>query len=179
MLSRASALLVIIDIQENLYKAMLDKENFLVNALKIIKGANVFSLPIIVTEQIPEKLGTTLPAITQALKNSETISKDSFSCWGNNHFQERIKALGRRDIIILGIESHVCVYQTAIDLLDNGYNVHVAVDAVSSRTKENCAIGIEAMKSAGAHITSAEMLIFELLRSAGDAKFKDIYKIVK
>jgi nicotinamidase-related amidase len=179
MLSRASAVLVIIDIQVSLYQAMQNRESILVNALKIIKGANVFSLPIIVTEQIPEKLGQTIPAITQALENSETISKDSFSCWGNNHFQERIKAFGRRDIIILGIESHVCVYQTAINLMENGYSVHVARDAVSSRTKENCAIGIEAMKSAGAHITSAEMLLFEFLRSAGDAKFKDIYKIVK
>jgi nicotinamidase-related amidase len=179
MLNRTSTALVIIDIQVNLYKAMQEKESILVNALKLIKGANVFGIPIIVTEQIPEKLGATLPAVIEVLESSETISKDSFSCWGNNHFQERIKALGRHDIIILGIESHVCVYQTAIDLMGNGYKVHVAGDAVSSRTIENCAIGIEAMKNAGAHITSAEMLIFELLRSAGDAKFKDIYKIVK
>jgi len=179
MLNRASAVLIVIDIQGSLFQAMQDKENLLINALKVIKGAKVFNLPIIVTEQIPEKLGPTLPVLTEELDGCETISKDSFSCWGNNFFQERLKSLSRREVIILGIESHVCVYQTASDLMQNGFNVSVVADAVSSRTKENSAIGIEAMKSAGAHITSTEMVLFELLRSAGDAKFKDIYKIVK
>jgi hypothetical protein len=86
MLSRASAVLIVVDIQGNLFQAMQDKENLLVNALKIIKGTKVFNLPIIVTEQIPEKLGKTIPQIAQELDGSETISKDSFSCWGNNHF---------------------------------------------------------------------------------------------
>jgi nicotinamidase-related amidase len=179
MLSRTSAALIVIDIQGNLFQAMQDKENLLAQAMKVIKGTNVFNLPIIVTEQTPEKLGKTLPQIAQELNNSEVIGKETFSCWGNNHFREKLATFSRREVIVMGIESHVCVYQTAVDLMKNGYSVHVVTDAVSSRTKENSAIGLAAMKSAGAHLTSAEMVLFELLRSAGDAKFKEIYKIVK
>jgi nicotinamidase-related amidase len=179
MLSRESALLIVIDIQGNLFEVMQSKEVLLVNALKVIKGAKIFNLPIIATEQIPEKLGQTLPLLAQELAGSAIISKESFSCWEDSHFKEKIESFGRKAIIILGIECHVCVYQTASDLIHHGYDVYVVADAVSSRTKENSDIGIEAMKDSGAHITSSEMLLFELLRSAGDAKFKEIYKLVK
>ena len=179
MLSRESAVLIVIDIQGNLFEAMKGKEKLLANALKVIKGAKIFNLPIIATEQIPQKLGQTIPILAQELAGSATISKESFSCWGNSQFKEKLESFGRREIIILGIECHVCVYQTAIDLIKHGFDVHVVTDAVSSRTKENCNIGIEAMKDSGAHLTSTEMLLFELLGSANDAKFKEIYKLVK
>jgi nicotinamidase-related amidase len=179
MISRSEAVLIVIDIQGSLFQAMQDKENLLVNTVKVIRGAKVFSLPIIVTEQIPEKLGQTMPALAQELNGIERIGKISFSCWENNDFRKKLELSGRRKAIIMGIESHVCVYQTAIDLIDNGYSVHVVADAVSSRTKENCDIGLNAMKSAGVHLTCAEMILFELLRTAGDAQFKDIHKIVK
>jgi len=179
MINRSAAVLIVVDIQGNLFQAMQDKENLLANTAKVIKGAKIFNLPIIVTEQIPEKLGQTIPAIAQELTGVETIDKESFSCWGNNKFQEKLKSISRRKAIIMGIECHVCVYQTVIDLIDNGYSVHVVADAVSSRTKENRDIGLAAMKNAGAHLTSTEMVLFELLHSAGDAKFKEIYKIVK
>ncbi|MGV8058718.1 MAG: hydrolase [Smithellaceae bacterium] len=179
MISRSSAALLVIDIQGSLYQAMQDKENLLINAVKVIKGARVFNLPIIVTEQIPEKLGQTVSAIDQELNGIETIGKESFSCWENDIFREKLESFSRREVIIMGIESHVCVYQTSVDLITNGYSVHVVADAVSSRKKENSDIGLNAMKSAGAHLTCAEMILFELLRSAGDAKFKEIHKIVK
>jgi len=179
MLSRSSAALVVIDFQDKLFQAMHDKENLLVNAARVIRGAKIFDLPLIVTEQIPEKLGQTIPEVVRERGDGERIAKESFSCWGNDRFQERVKILNRRDIIIIGIESHICVYQTTVDLLENGYNVHIAADAVSSRTRENSDIGLAAMKSCGARITSAEMLLFEILRSAGNAGFKDIQKIVK
>ncbi|NTW07422.1 MAG: hydrolase [Syntrophaceae bacterium] len=179
MLSRSSAALVVIDFQDKLFQAMHDKENLLVNAAKVIKGARVFDLPLIVTEQIPEKLGQTIPDVIRELGGIERIAKESFSCWGNDRFQEQVKLLDRRDIIIIGIESHICVYQTTVDLLDNGYNVHIVADAVSSRTKENSDIGLAAMRSAGARITGTEMVLFEILRAAGNAGFKDIQKIVK
>ncbi len=179
MISRSDSILVVIDIQGNLYQAMQDKENLLINAAKVIRGAKIFNLPIIVTEQIPEKLGQTIPDLARELNGIESIGKESFSCWGNKRFRENLESLGRSKVIILGIESHVCVYQTTVDLIDNGYNVSVVADAVSSRTKENSDIGLAAMRSASAKITSAEMVLFELLRSAGDAQFKDISKIVK
>lgn len=179
MISRNSAALIVIDIQGSLFQAMQNKENLLISAVKVVKGAKVFNLPIIVTEQIPEKLGQTVTALAQETDGTETIGKECFSCWENDFFREKLASFRRRDIIIIGIESHVCVYQTAVDLIDNGYSVHVVADCVSSRTKENSDIGLAAMESAGAYITSAEMVLFELLRSAGDAKFKEIHKIVK
>ena len=179
MLSRESAILIVIDIQGNLFEAMQGKEDLLTNASKVIKGAKIFSLPIIVTEQIPEKLGQTLPILSQELAGSATISKECFSCWGNSQFKEKLESFGRREVIIIGIECHVCVYQTAMDLIKHDFDVHVVTDAVSSRTKENSDIGIEAMKNSGAHLTSTEMLLFELLGSANNAKFKEIYKLVK
>jgi nicotinamidase-related amidase len=179
MLSRTNAVLVVIDIQGNLAQAMHDKENLFTNSIKLIQGFEAFNLPIIVTEQIPQKLGKTLPVISQELDGIEPIAKETFSCWDDRNFIKQLKALSRKHIVLAGIECHVCVYQTALDLISNGYNVHLVTDAVSSRTPENRQVGIEAMKSAGAHITSTEMVLFELLRTAADPKFKEIFKIVK
>jgi nicotinamidase-related amidase len=179
MLSRAAAVLVIIDIQGNLAQAMYDKENLFTNAVKLIKGSKVFNLPIIFTEQTPQKLGQTIPQIAAELDGIKPIAKETFSCWADIHFREQLDALSRRHVVLLGIESHVCVYQTALDLIQNGYSIHLVADAVSSRTKENREIGVDAMKSAGAHLASTEMVLFELLCTAADPKFKEIFKIVK
>jgi len=179
MLSRTAAVLVIVDIQGNLAKAMFDKENLFANTVKLIRGFKVLNLPIIVTEQIPQKLGPTLPQIAAELDGVKPIAKESFSCWNEINFKEQLESLPRRHVVLLGIETHVCVYQTALDLLANGYQVHLAADAVSSRTPENRQIGIDAMKTAGVHITSTEMVLFELLRTASDPKAKDFFKIVK
>jgi len=179
MLSRAAAVLVIIDIQGNLAQAMYDKENLFAHTVKLIKGFKVLNLPIIVTEQIPEKLGQTIPAISAELEGIKPIAKETFSCWADVHFREKLESLSRRHVVLLGIEGHVCVYQTALDLISNGYNIHLVADAVSSRTKDNREIGLNAMKSAGAHLTSTEMVLFELLRTAADPKAKDIFKLVK
>jgi nicotinamidase-related amidase len=179
MINRADAVLVIIDIQGNLAQAMFDKENLFANTVKLIKGFKALNLPFIVTEQIPQKLGQTLPQIAVELDGLSPIAKESFSCWDEKNFQEQLEALKRRHVVLLGIETHVCVYQTALDLIANGYNVHLVADAVSSRTPENRQIGIDAMKSAGAHITSTEMILFELLRTAADPKAKEFFKIVK
>ena len=179
MISRTNAVLIIIDIQGNLAQAMCDKENLFTNNVKLIQGFKAFNLPIIFTEQIPQKLGKTLPVISQELDGIEPIAKETFSCWDDRNFIKQLKALSRKHIVLSGIECHVCVYQTALDLISNGYNVHLVSDAVSSRTPENRQIGIDAMKSAGAHLTSTEMVLFELLRTAADPKFKEIFKIVK
>jgi len=179
MLSRTAAVLVIVDIQGNLAQSMFDKENLFANAIKLIKGFKVFNLPIIVTEQTPQKLGQTIPQISAELEGIKPIAKETFSCWADVHFREQLEALSPRHIVLLGIESHVCVYQTALDLISNGYDVHLVADAVSSRTKENREIGLAAMKSAGAQLASTEMVLFDLLRTAADPKAKDIFKIVK
>jgi len=179
MLSRADAVLIIIDIQGNLAQAMYEKENLFANNVKLIQGFKTFNLPIIFTEQIPQKLGQTIPVISQELNGIAPIAKETFSCWDDRNFNEQLEGLSRRHVVLAGIESHICVYQTALDLMPNGYTVHLVTDAVSSRTPENREVGIAAIKSAGAHLTSTEMVLFELLRTAADPKFKDIFKIVK
>lgn len=179
MISRTAAVLVIVDIQGNLAQVMFGKENLFAQTVNLIKGFKALNLPIMVTEQIPAKLGKTLPQIADEIEEFNPIAKESFSCWDENNFREMLETLSRRHVVLLGIETHVCVYQTALDLIDNGYNVYLVADAVSSRTPENRQIGIDAMKSAGAHITSTEMVLFELLRTAADPKAKEFFKIVK
>jgi nicotinamidase-related amidase len=179
MINRDATVLVIIDIQGNLAQAMFDKENLFTNTIKLIKGFKVLNLPVIVTEQIPQKLGQTIPQIAVELDGIKPIAKESFSCWADANFRQHLETLNRRHIVLLGIETHVCVYQTALDLIPNGYNVHLVADAVSSRTLENRKTGIDAIKNAGANITSTEMVLFELLRTAADPKAKELFKIVK
>lgn len=179
MLSRTAAVLIMIDFQGNLAQVMVDKENLFASNVKLIQGFKALNLPIMVTEQIPEKLGPTIPVLAGELSGIKPIAKETFSSWANESFHDRLESLTRRHVVLTGIECHICVYQTALDLISNGYTVHLVADAVSSRTAENREIGIQAIKSAGAHITSTEMVLFELLRTAADPKAKDIFKIVK
>jgi nicotinamidase-related amidase len=179
MLGRTDAVLIIIDIQGNLAQAMDDKEKLFANNVKLIQGFKALNLPIIFTEQIPQKLGKTIPLILQELNGIVPIAKETFSCWDDRNFKEQLEGLNRRQIVLTGIECHICVYQTALDLMSNGFTVHLVTDAISSRTPENRQVGINAIKSAGARITSTEMVLFELLRTAADPKAKDIFKIVK
>lgn len=179
MLYEATSLLVVIDIQGNLAQAMDERELLFESVDKLIRGAKVFSLPIVVTEQIPEKLGPTIPEVAQLLDGIDRIPKETFSCCANASFMEVLSRINRKQVLLTGIESHICVYQTAVDLLERGYEVHVVADAVSSRTAKNREIGINKMVNAGAYLASAEMVIFELLKTAASDKFRNIFKIVK
>ncbi|MDZ4184238.1 MAG: hydrolase [Desulfuromonadales bacterium] len=179
MLNKDNTLLLVIDIQGNLAQAMHDKESLFENAQKFIQGAKVFDIPIIVTEQIPAKLGPTIPEIARHLEGITPIPKESFSCFGCPQFLAELNRLGRREILLTGIEAHICVYQTAMSLLAAGYGVQIVADAVSSRTKTNKKIGIKRMKAEGARLTSTEMALFELLGSAANPLFKEIFKIIK
>ncbi len=180
MLTPNNTTLVVIDVQGKLAQLMSQKEALFDNLQKIIKGAQVLELPIIWNEQLPEKLGPTLPEIAELLSHStQPIAKSSFSCCGNPPFMEALAATQRKQVLLAGIESHVCVYQTCLDLLNFGYEVEVVTDAVSSRTEENRQIGLARMQQAGATLTSTEMTLFELLRVAAGPKFKEITRIVK
>lgn len=179
MLSRTAAVLILIDLQGKLAQAMVDKEMLFANNIKLIQGFRALNLPMMATEQTPEKLGPTVPQMAVELEGVRTIAKETFSCWANRSFHDHLESLTRRHVVLTGIESHICVYQTALDLMANGYTVHLVADAVSSRTTENRQMGIQAIKNAGAQITSTEMVLFELLRTAADPKAKEIFKIVK
>lgn len=177
MLSRENTILIVVDIQGNLARVMDDQAFLIENNRKLIKGMHVFGIPVLLTEQNP--LGTTIPEIADLLPGVQAITKDSFSCCAEEKFISAVRALNRKQILMTGIEAHVCVYQTAMDLLAMGYEVQVAADAVSSRTARNREIGIRKLTDSGAILTSVEMALFELLKTAADPKAKDLFKIIK
>ncbi len=179
MLAVDKCTLVVIDIQGKLAQLMYQKESLFENARKLIRGAQILEIPIIVTEQYPKGLGPTIPEIAALFPNFKPLPKVSFSCCGDEGFLREMKAVNRKQILICGIETHVCVYQTTVDLIASGYEVHVVADVISSRTAENRELGIERMLDEGAKLTSVEMALFELMRVAEGPKFKEVSKIVK
>jgi nicotinamidase-related amidase len=179
MLNPDRSVLVVIDVQEKLSAVMHEQDALIENAVKAVAGAKILGLPIIRTEQNPKGLGETIPKIAELLSDVPSVTKLSFSCCGEPNFMNQLAALNRRQVLVLGIESHVCVYQTVADLLEEGYETQVIADAISSRTLENKTIGLERCKELGASITSAETALFELLKKAEGDKFKQMLKIVK
>ncbi len=175
-----NTVLIVVDVQGKLAQVMHQKDALFANLEKIIKGIQVLGIPIIWTEQVPAKLGPTNPNIAALLANAiKPIAKSSFSCCGHRPFMDSLSDLNRKQVLLTGIETHVCIYQTTLDLLDAGYEVQVVTDAVSSRTAENKHIGLVRMREAGATLTSTEMALFELLQTAESPQFKEIAKIVK
>ncbi len=179
MFTAENTTLVIIDIQEKLFRVMYEKEALSSNIQKLIKGTQVMDIPTILTEQNPDGLGPTIPEISNILSAVHPIPKFSFSCYREENFQRKLEELHRKQVLITGIENHICVYQTAIDLLGSGYEVQVVSDCVSSRTPENRDLGLKRMNTEGAKVTSTEMILFELLKSAKEERFKTISAIVK
>lgn len=179
MLKTENVVLIIVDIQGNLALSMHGKELLFQNVQKLVKGIQVLEIPIIWVEQNPQGLGPTIPEIADLLSNIQPISKMSFSCCRNDNFMQALKALNRKQVLISGIETHVCVYQTAADLVDLGYELQVVTDAVASRTIENKEIGLQKMRDSGVSLTSVETALFELLGVAEGKQFKEILKIVK
>ena len=179
MLAKDNTVLVVIDIQGKLAGMMHQKEAVYQNVNRLIEGAKVLNIPILWTEQYPDGLGTTIPEIAESLQGVKPIAKMTFSCCQNDEFLDALKATGKRQVLISGIETHICVYQTTLELLNAGYEVEVVADAVSSRTQENKDIGLQKMKTAGAGITGTETALYELLKVAGGPEFKQILKIVK
>ncbi|HOD36018.1 MAG TPA: hydrolase [Syntrophales bacterium] len=177
MLSAEQSLLFVIDVQGNLYESMHDKLFLLENLKKLIPGVMVFGVPVILTEQI--KIGATIPEIAGLMSGVQPFTKGEFSCLGNEKIMDHLKGLKKRQVIVSGIETHVCVYQTVMDLLERGYEVHLVADAVSSRTRGNREIALERMVQEGAKLTSTEIVLFELAKTAEDPRFRDIFKIVK
>ncbi len=179
MLTVPDSLLVVVDIQESLARVMHGRDTLFENLQKMIKGARILEIPMIATEQVPEKLGGTIPEISPLLENAPPIPKSSFSCCGEDRFMRELDGIKRKQILMVGIESHVCVFQTTADLIRMGYDVHIVTDCISSRTEENRAVGIERMRDEGATITSTEMALFELMKGAGGERFREISRLVK
>lgn len=179
MLKTKDATLLIVDIQGKLANLMYEKDLLFENVQKLVKGVQALGIPILWAEQNPQGLGPTVPAIAELLSNIQPISKMSFSCCENARFMQALKSSNRKQVLITGIETHICVYQTAVNLVNLGYAVEVAVDAVSSRTLINKEIGLQKMKDNGVGLTSVETALFELLKVAEGETFKRILGIVK
>ena len=168
--------LLVIDIQEKLLPPIFQKERMVKNSQLLIRLASILRIPAVMTVQYPKGLGNTVPEIASLLPGTEPIDKQMFSCFGSEVFCSLLKRLpGQRNTLLLcGMECHICVAQTALAALREGYIVHVASDAVSSRAEWNWKIGLERMRAAGAVISSTEMMIYELLRSSGSPAFKEM-----
>ena len=179
MLNAGNTVLLIVDVQGKLAHLMHQKLDLFANIKRIIQGAQILDVSILLAEQNPRGLGPTIPEVRGVLADVEPISKFSFSCWGSDRFVGRLEELQPENVLIAGIETHVCVYQTTRDLVKAGYVVEVISDAVSSRTLDNKIVGLEKIKRAGAGITSVETALFELLGEAEDDRFKEILAIVK
>jgi nicotinamidase-related amidase len=178
-LARAKAALVVVDIQERLLPAIFEKERVVQNAVRLVKGAAILGVPVLATEQYRKGLGPTVAEVAAAIPGFAPIEKLAFSASGAADFTSSLRAKNTSDAILCGIEAHVCVSQTCLDLLADGFRVVVVADAVSSRTPENHRFGLDRMRAAGAVIVSTEMLLFELVEKAGTDEFKQILALVK
>ena len=179
-LDRGDALLLVIDVQDRLASAMPAERlaQLQKNAGVLIRAARRLELPVMATEQYPKGLGRTVPALRELL-GSDPMEKLEFSCGANKAVARRILATGRRQVIALGMEAHVCVFQTVRDLLRGGFSVFVAQDAVISRTEANRAVGLRLCEKAGATLTSTETVLFDLLGAAGTPEFKELAPLIK
>ena len=173
--------LVVIDIQEKLLPPIFQTEQLVRNAQLLIRAAGILKIPALVSTQYAKGLGGTVPDVASLLQGSEPIDKTLFSCFGSDAFCSLLKRLpGQRTTLLLcGMESHICVAQTALGALREGYLVHIASDAVSSRTEWNWKIGLDRMRTAGAIISSTEMMIYELMRASSSAAFKELLPHLK
>jgi nicotinamidase-related amidase len=170
---------LIIDVQGRLAEGVFEAAVVETNISKLLRASQVLDVPVLVTEQYPKGLGQTLASLRELLPGNVPVEKLTFSCCATPEFMHKLRSFNRNDILVAGIETHVCVYQTAVELIEFGYNVHLVTDAVSSRTEKNKLLGIRCIEKAGAALTSTEMALFELLRVAEGDRFKAISKIVK
>ncbi|MGB2864729.1 MAG: hydrolase [Sedimentisphaerales bacterium] len=179
MLDILQCCLTVVDVQGKLAQLMHGREALFKNIQILVRAAKILEIPILWCQQCPDALGPTVPEIAQLLDENKPINKSAFSCCGNEQFNARLKDLARNQILLCGIETHVCIYQTAVDLLRQDFRIDIIADAVSSRALENKQIAINRMVAEGANITCTEMTLFELLKTAEHPKFRQIARLIK
>ena len=181
LLQAEQCALVVVDIQEKLLPPIFNKDELLKNSQLLIRIAKVLEIPVVITTQYAQGLGAVVPEIASLINHTRAIDKHDFSCFGSNDFRSALKSLpgNRNTVLLCGMEAHICVMQTALGALNDGYLVHVATDAIGSRVRWNWDIGIDRMRAAGAVISTTEMMIYELLRCSGTQEFKQILPHLK
>ncbi|HAT2139225.1 TPA: isochorismatase family protein [Legionella pneumophila] len=176
LLNRADSLLVLIDVQEKLTPAILNLDLFLARCEWLLKLARKLDVPVLASEQYPKGLGRTVSPLSSYINQEECIEKIHFSCMQEPQYINLLKGYNKNQLILIGIEAHVCVLQTAIEMKGYGFDVFVVVDGVSSRSEFDLKYGLKRMKQNGIHLITAEMVLFEWLKQAGTAEFKAISK---
>ncbi len=178
---RNSSFLLVVDMQEKLVPAIHRNQQIIANIGLLLRLASILNLPVMLTTQYQKGLGATIPEIASLTPGLEPVDKVEFGCFGNDLFCQRLKDRFPRanTILLTGIESHICVAQTALGALEQGYLVHVASDAVGSRSESNWQVGLRRMERAGALLSSTEMMLYELLGQSGTAEFKAILPFLK
>ncbi len=173
--------LVVVDIQQKLLPPIFNKETLVKNSQLLVRLAKILSIPVMATTQYSKGLGSIVPEIASLLTDVPAVDKLEFSCFGSDQFRSGLKSLpgNRNTVLLCGMEAHICVMQTALGALNEGYLVHVASDAVGSRAEWNWTIGLDRMKAAGAVISSTEMMMYELLRCSGTPQFKELLPYLK
>ena len=179
MLDAANTALVIIDVQGKLAQIMDQKDTLFSNLETLVKGARILELPIVWAEQLPDKLGATIPQVADHLHDHQPIAKNAFSCYKSSEFVAALEATGCKNVIVAGIEAHICVYQTVREMVTAGYHVEVITDAVSSRNPLNKQVALNKMQQAGAELSCTEMVLFELQEVAEGERFRPLLSIIK
>ena len=179
MFNLEKTVMLLVDVQGQLAQLMIEKERLFTQLEIMIRGMQVLDVPIIWMEQIPSKLGPTTERIAALMAGQTPIEKVSFSCCGEPEFMEAFEATGRRQVLLTGIETHICVFQSGVELMERGCEVQVVSDCVASRTLENKKVGLKRLAAEGAGITSVEMAFFELMRAARGDTFKQVVKLIK
>ncbi len=179
MLTPENTCLVVIDVQEKLHKLMAHREQVERNSVILVKMAQALKIPVLWCQQVPAALGPTIQPLWSLLNEQPSFDKTTFSCCGDEAFAGALEKVKPKTAIVCGIEAHVCVFQTAMDLLQKGIDVHVIVDATSSRTNENKQVALHRMGTAGVTLSSTEMCLFELLRDSKHENFRDLAKLIK
>ncbi len=179
LLDRNECLLILVDIQKSMLNLCLEPERVAQTAALLIDFARIVGIPVLLTEQNPLKLGKFLPELTEKLPDQTVMSKVEFSCFENEAIRDKVYQSGRKIILLAGIETHVCIYQTGIQGIRYGYQIQVVADAVSSRTHINMEVGLRRLAQAGAVVTTAEIIIFEILKRAETLEFRNLLPLIK
>jgi nicotinamidase-related amidase len=179
LLDKEKVALLVVDLQDKLLPAIFEKERVLKNTLLLMKAAELLHVPTVLTTQYRKGLGEIVPEVAAAAPAEQPLDKLSFGCFGDPGFLARLRQLGRQQLLVTGIESHICVTQTVLGALEHGYHVHVASDATSSRSEANWKVGLQRMERAGALVSSAERALYELLRRSDVTAFKTLLPLLK
>lgn len=179
MLTPETTLLVVIDVQGNLARVVAESEAVIKAVQQLVQGAGLLEIPVLLTAQVPEKIGHTIPEVAGLLPDQNDLPRVHFSIWQDTAMQQAIRNSGRRQVLLCGFEAHICLYQSSLDLLAEGFEVYMAADATSSRNPYNKAIALQELTNQGVHLTTVEMALFSLLRSAEHPAFKSVSRLIK